>query len=297
MPRSIFFFGVLVIAACNPGPGISVSPAKEPSAMGALTGASPQPHKAVAMDHSRDSHDMDHTPGTGTTPLQPVRPLTYHHSLSRGVPISMVCFDDRQYRLRVADQPAGPGSKWKDAKSAGLSNQGLAAINGGFFTPEGNPLGLLIEEGAKRGHINQSSLGAGIFATSKSGSAIIRRNLYKTSRLAVGANNLLQAGPMLVEHGKAVNGLSDDKHRTRSFIAWDGEHHWAIAYADSCSLAALAKALTHSPAIGFKVYAALNLDGGRSSDLWVGPQVRGGNQTHRSFLNKPVRNYLILTSR
>ena len=226
----------------------------------------------------------------------PIRPLGYHRTSSQGVTLAMVCFDDREYQLRVADQPDGCGSRWMDARSAANSYRGLAAINGGFFTPEGKPLGLLMETGTSRGHINQSSLGAGMFISSKTTSAIIRREHYPSSSLASNAYNLLQTGPMLVENGQPVTGLSKANHRPRSFIVWDGGHHWAIGHAQSTTLTALAKALANTSPNGFKINTALNLDGGRSSDLWVGPNVRNGNQTHRSFLNKPVRNYLVLTT-
>jgi uncharacterized protein YigE (DUF2233 family) len=224
-------------------------------------------------------------------------PLAYHSVLSQGITISAVYFDDRKFQLTVADQADGCGSQWLDAKSAALSCDGYAAINGGFFTPEGNPLGILIASGIKRGSLNNSSLGAGIFISSKNKSAIVRRELYAPSSVANNVENILQAGPMLVEHGKATIGLSDHNERPRSFIAWDGKHHWAIGHIDSSTLAAVAKALSETSLNGFKASTVLNLDGGRSSDLWAGPRVPSGPKTHRSFLNKPVRNYLVITSR
>jgi len=93
---------------------------------------------------------------------QPVMPLAYHSVLSQGITISAVYFDDRKFQLTVADQADGCGSQWLDAESAALSCDGYAAINGGFFTPEGKPLGLLVASGIKRGSLNNSSLGAGI---------------------------------------------------------------------------------------------------------------------------------------
>ena len=228
---------------------------------------------------------------------QPVMPLAYHSFLSQGITISAVYFDDRKFQLTVADQADGCGSQWLDAKSAALSCDGYAAINGGFFTPEGNPLGILIASGIKRGSLNKSSLGAGIFVSSKNKSAIVRREHYASSSVTNSVENLLQAGPMLVEHGKATIGLSDHNERPRSFIAWDGKHHWVIGHIDSSTLAAAAKALSETSLNGFKASTVLNLDGGRSSDLWAGPRVPSGPKTHRSFLNKPVRNYLVITSR
>ena len=233
------------------------------------------------------------------TPAAPqlILPLAYDSVSSQGITISAVCFDDRKFQLTVADQADGCGSQWMDAKSAAMSCDGYAAINGGFFTPEGKPLGILVASGIKRGSLNQSSLGAGIFISSKNKSAIVRREHYASSSVTHNVENLLQAGPILIEHGKPTIGLSDNNARPRSFIAWDGKHHWAIGHIDSSTLAAAARALSETSLIGFKASAVLNLDGGRSSDLWAGPRVPGGAKTHRSFLNKPVRNYLVITSR
>ena len=233
------------------------------------------------------------------TPAAPqlILPLAYDSVSSQGITISAVCFDDRKFQLTVADQADGCGSQWMDAKSAAMSCNGYAAINGGFFTPEGKPLGILVASGIKRGSLNQSSLGAGIFISSKNKSAIVRREHYAPSSVTHNVENLLQAGPILIEHGKPTIGLSDNNARPRSFIAWDGKHHWAIGHIDSSTLAAAARALSETSLIGFKASSVLNLDGGRSSDLWAGPRVPGGAKTHRSFLNKPVRNYLVITSR
>ncbi|MGB0774795.1 MAG: phosphodiester glycosidase family protein, partial [Akkermansiaceae bacterium] len=186
---------------------------------------------------------------------------------------------------------------WMTAKDAAATYGGLAAINGGFFTPEGKPLGLLIETGTRRGHLNRSSLGAGVFLMNKNRATIIRREAYQKSPNTWNAYNLLQTGPMLVEGGSTVSGLSKNNHRPRSFIAWDGKNHWAIGYSSSCTLDGLARAIANESPAGFKIRTAVNLDGGRSSDLWVGTQVRGGGKNHRGFLNKPVRNYLVLTKR
>ena len=297
MRALMIFLAILAVAGCAPRPDTGADTIREASESRTSAQLRPPVLKAPSPPSATDHSHRSPAPSAPVIRPRPELPLAYHRIMSQGVGLSLVCFDDRQYQLRVADQPAGPGSKWMTAKSAASTHNGVAAINGGFFTPEGKPLGLLRENGTKRGHLNHSSLGAGIYISSTSGSAIIRRESYPTSPIAAGAEQLLQTGPMLVEHGKAVTGLSADKNRPRSIILWDGGHHWAIGYADSCSLAALASALSQSNVRGFKVIMALNLDGGRSSDLWVGPQVRGGNQTQRSFLNKPVRNYLVLTAR
>ena len=78
-------------------------------------------------------------------------PLSYHTETKGGVTLHLVSFDSRSHQLRVIDQPNGPGSQWPDAATLGKSKNALAAINAGFFTPEGEPLGLVIEQGADAG--------------------------------------------------------------------------------------------------------------------------------------------------
>lgn len=222
---------------------------------------------------------------------QPPLPLAYHHTSRNGITLSLVSFDDRQFQLVVADQKNGPGTHWKDAHTAAKALNGVAAINGGFFTPEGNPLGLVITHGVQRGSKNSSSLGSGIYLNQSDKSSIVRRGAYNKSAKT---RHLLQTGPMLAENNTPISGLSHTHDRSRSFIAWDGAHHWAIGYAESCTLHALSQALAGRAPAGFAIHTAVNLDGGRSSDLWAGSKVPNGSQTHRSFLNKPVRNFLVV---
>jgi hypothetical protein len=70
-----------------------------------------------------------------------------------------------------------------------------------------------------------------------------------------------------------------------------------IARAGRCTLRQLAAALAAGPVDGLALDHALNLDGGRSADLWIGESVRGGPHRVRPFWNKPVRNFLVLRAR
>lgn len=272
---------ICAISSCTPSTPVSVTTEK------------PVPNIKLTQPHPESLVYQSPPP----LPEQPNLPLAYHHTSRSGVIMSLVSFDDRTFQLRVADQPNGIGTRWRNAQSAAATYRGLAAINGGFFTPTGNPLGLLIETGTKRGAINRSSLGAGMFVSSPTNSAIIRRQHYQTSSTAARAYNLLQSGPMLAAHGQTINGLSKTKPRPRSFIAWDGKNHWAIGYAEPCTLDALSQALAGTSPAGFNINTALNLDGGSSANLWVGPDALNGHQTHRPFFHKAVRNYLVLIPR
>ena len=208
-----------------------------------------------------------------------------------GISITAVAFDSRSHRLVVADQPGGPGSLWPDAKSAAASRSGIAAVNGGFFTPQGAPLGLVVADGKRAGSLNRaSSLGAGLFVEDGS-PTLVRRETARTG------GELLQRGPFLVENGRAIPGLSPESSTARTFIGWDGSSGWFIARSGACSLADLAKALEGAKIGGAACRIALNLDGGRSSDLWAGSSLDGGPVTQRPFWNKPVRNFLVLQPR
>lgn len=224
---------------------------------------------------------------------QPRLNLSYHHTSRNGIVLSLVSFDDRDYKLKVADQTNGPGTHWLSAEAAAKAHHGVAAINGGFFTPEGSPLGQVVANGKKRGLINRSSLGSGFFWRTSHEAKIQRRELYQQKPAAL-VEDLLQTGPMLVDKRRAVSGLSKKSQRIRSFLAWDGQHHWAIGYADPCTLEALAQAIAGRAPGQFPIHMAVNLDGGRSSELWAGKQVANGNQRHRGWMNKAVRNYLVV---
>lgn len=215
-----------------------------------------------------------------------------------GITFEGVAFDSRDHRLEVADQPAGPGSKFADAAAATRSRGGIAGINAGFFTPEGEPLGLAISSGNISGSWNSvSSLGSGIWFENHSGKmGIVRREIL--GRAAAGqCMELLQAGPLLLENGRSVGGLESIKTSARTVILSDGNTRWWIGRSSPCSLSALAQALGSGQPAGWPVRHALNLDGGRSSDLWVSATIPGGPVSRRPPWNRPVRNFLVLIPR
>lgn len=230
---------------------------------------------------------------TNSRLLQP----SYHNITSNGVRLHLVSFDSRNCALEVVDQIAGPSSQWPTASSLGKAKSALACINAGFFNPDGSPLGLVIEGGKVRGTINNSSLGAGFFYSNGKQAGIARKSELSRIRNQLAPTHLLQSGPMLSYRNASVTGLSNTNPRTRSFLATDGSYHWLIGYAKSATLDQLGKALTGKRLADVNIYHAINLDGGRSSDLWVSPSVENGNKTFRALWNKPVRNFLLLTKK
>lgn len=213
-----------------------------------------------------------------------------------GILFEGVCFDSRSHRLAVIDQPLGPGSSFATARDVVVSQGALAAMNAGFFTPEGKPLGLVISKGNRTGSWNSaSSLGSGIFAESADGRLSISRRQSQSS--FADARELIQAGPLLIEQGRAVGGLDRQKIAVRSLLFTDGGFRWWIGKTSPCTLAALGEALASASPAGWSARHALNLDGGRSTDLFVSSKIPGGPIERRGFLNRPVRNFLLLQPR
>jgi hypothetical protein len=230
-------------------------------------------------------------------PVMPV-PAAPAKAASRqisGITFNGVAFDSRNHRLVVVDQPDGPGSLFADAASAARARGGVAGINAGFFTPEGEPLGWVLGSGKISGSWNTtSSLGSGVWHAGPSGISAISRRDQLGRNAAKGMSELIQAGPLLVENGRAVGGLEASKNSARSIILWDGGTRWYIGCSSPCTLDALARALAQGQPAGWPVRHALNLDGGRSSDFWVSSSVSGGPVSQRPPWNRPVRNFLVL---
>jgi hypothetical protein len=212
-----------------------------------------------------------------------------------GITFEGVAFDSRNYRLRVADQEAGPESEFADAAAAAHSRGGVAAINAGFFTPEGAPLGWVVADGKRSGAWNaSSSLGSGIWHADAVGQMAISRREKLGRDRASQMRELLQSGPMLVEAGRVVSGLDPEKSSVRTLMLWDGGTRWWIGRASPASLAETGAALAGQGPAGWSVRHALNLDGGRSADLWIASGLDGNPLSRRPAWNRPVRNFLVL---
>lgn len=255
--------------AQTPPPSPSPSPAKLPPA----TPPKPAP----------SSIKTSPSPATITK-----HPLKVYTTSLNGTTFTAVTFDRRDHKLKVLDQKQGPGSQFTSASEAASTVKGsLAAINGGFFTPDGQPIGLVITNGEARGSFNSSSfLGTGIL-DAQNLTLSSRKNYTKSSEL-------LQSGPRLLWPGQPLTGLSVKNSRPRSLLIWDGKNHFGIVHASSATLQGLSNNLKAQPLPDFHITHALNLDGGTSSDLWASSIIPGGGITKRSFFNKNVRNYLVL---
>ncbi|HEY1052101.1 MAG TPA: phosphodiester glycosidase family protein [Prosthecobacter sp.] len=206
------------------------------------------------------------------------------------IDFEVVLFDSRQHTLKVIDQPqdfVGGGQITASMRQAGA----IAGVNGGFFTPQFAPMGLMTADGRSTGAWQANKLLTGAVV----GGAKPQLLWNAEARSRQSAAQFLQAGPRLVDAGKAVPSLERRKHTTRTFIATDGGQRWLIGLARGTSLGELADALASSEIVpGFRIQRALNLDGGRSSALYY-RTVEG--QEHSDPGWSTVRNYLGIVPR
>jgi Phosphodiester glycosidase len=275
LPKSLFFI-TLGICSCQQ--------------------AAPLPKQTPNSTAILPSPTFSEEPATAAPPAPPVSQPRLARKTIRGISFEGVSFDSRTHRLRVIDQPLGPGSVFETSQSVAQRHGALLAINAGFFTPEGKPLGLVVSDGQSSGAWNSaSSLGSGIFAENASGALTIFRRSNQSH--ASGARELIQAGPLLLENGKAISGLDASKPALRSILLTDGGSRWWIGITSSCSLANLSAALAAESPAPWRSRNALNLDGGRSTDLFISPTISGHPVNRRGLLNRPVRNFLILKPR
>lgn len=202
------------------------------------------------------------------------------------IDLHLVQFDTRRFVIRVLDQPrAEAGGDAIDPVMR--AHRAIAGVNGGFFTPEFQPLGLMIAGGRKVGGLSSAKLLGGMVLSTEGEPYLIWRSEFAGE---AGVTDLVQAGPRLVDGGVAVGGLERHKSRARSFIATDGGRSWIIGVARSTSLGSLAEVLATPGLVPhMRVMRALNLDGGRSSAIWMltaqrGPIFEPGWSTVRNYL-------------
>jgi uncharacterized protein YigE (DUF2233 family) len=180
--------------------------------------------------------------------------------------VLLLRFDPKKYRFNNV-LARELGEKRSDIQSLANLKSSLAAINTSFFDEFENPLGLIFEDGKQLNRMHEGgSLLTGIFQLRGDSPSIIHRNRFKPSNVTLA----VQAGPRLIEDGKALKLKSPNSSSRRSGIAVtkDGK---VIIYATllrfpGASLSQIQEMLLDK---GLGVKDALNFDGGGSSQLFI----------------------------
>ena len=177
----------------------------------------------------------------------------------REVELQLALFSTKSATLRVIDQPSS------DRRLAKIMSDGnyLAGVNGGYFDPEGAPVGLLISGGKTIAPFRKARLLSGVLAVRPGRIEIFRASEFPRKRAW---REALQCGPFLVDRGTSVVGLDETRSARRTFVLTTTDGRAAIGYCAPVTLARLAKILTALAPL--EVTRALNLDGGSSSAFW-----------------------------
>lgn len=173
--------------------------------------------------------------------------------------------DPSRAELRVARAPQG--KRLFDFREPNA----VALVNGGYFDPQFRPTGWLVDADRELAP-RQNRAQGGVLALRRGG-------LYigPLSAVPFQPSFALQNSPRLVEPGGAVGIRSDDRKRAARTLACDadGRLHLVVIAApvgDGPTLLEAAQLLAADPGQGgLGCDAALNLDGGPSTGIWLPP--------------------------
>lgn len=199
--------------------------------------------------------------------------------------LELALFSAKACRLRVVDRPNEPRPDLDEAMPRGNF---LAAVNGGYFDPEYNPIGLLIVDGTVVAPLQKARLLSGVLSASAKKIQISRVSEFSLNQKPDAA---VECGPMLVDLGKPVHGLESTKVARRTFVATGSGDKAALGFCSDVTLADLSNILSIVAISDFKIQRALNLDGGSSSAFWF---KRANGSAFSISEQKSVRDFVTI---
>ena len=188
--------------------------------------------------------------------------------------LHFVSFDAGEHTFRVLDQNTRSNASAAEALAAGGC---VAGTNGGYFTENFDPLGLLVCDGRVVHAAGRSRLLTGTLLVTDSNHVSLRRNAADVRDVGKHVRQAIQCGPFLVEDRRSVPGLNGTRAARRTAVFTDGGGRWGLVVCTPVTLEEFG-ALLADPALlpgGLKIARALNLDGGGSTALWVRPAPGG----------------------
>jgi exopolysaccharide biosynthesis protein len=181
----------------------------------------------------------------------------------RSVSLHAVTFLEKDCTFAMMDDPEGQF----DLASAAQKRGALAAVNGGYFHPDRTPLGLRIRKGKEIHRLEKAKLLSGLMTVGNGKISLLRLGEFSKSAVAEEA---VQAGPFLVDHGRPVAGLDAARYAARTVIVSGPGRQFGLVIIDRSTLSEAAEILALPGILGsWNTVRALNLDGGSSTGLWV----------------------------
>lgn len=151
------------------------------------------------------------------------------------------------------------------------TSQAWLGVNGGFFDPNFQPIGLRMNQGIVRNPIQNTSWW-GIFFTRNNQAYIVGKNDFKASK---NIDFAVQSGPRLLINGQVANLKPGFANRTALGI--DGHGNVVVLVTDNAPMTTEDLAVLMKDQLG--CVNALNLDGGSSTQLYA--------NIHKFKLNLP----------
>ena len=205
---------------------------------------------------------------SGNTELSAIAGVEHRHLVvqdsgnNRRAIIDVALIAAKSGTLRVIDNPTG-SEGLADAMRRGNC---VAGINGGYFDPNFKLIGLTISDGMIISPLTRARLLTGVLCSSYRGIEIVRLGEFSTKQKL---NAAVECGPFLIDLGNRIRGLDVTRSARRTFAAVARGGKAALGVSSDLSLAQLSDVLsTISLRDDFKIWRALNLDGGSSSAFW-----------------------------
>lgn len=193
----------------------------------------------------------------------PVEGVEHRHIVlqnsAENATIDLAFFPTNSARLRVIDNPSGS----EILADVMRRDNFIAGVNGGYFDTGFKPLGLRVIEGTTRSPLIRARLLTGVLCASSRGIEIVRLGEFSQKKKC---DTAIECGPFLIDCGMPVRGLDPSRRARRTFVAVTRTGAVTLGVSNDLSLAELASALAALP--DFRVWRALNLDGGSSSAFW-----------------------------
>lgn len=202
--------------------------------------------------------------------------------------LEIALFSSKSLKLRVLDQPSESRGELAEVMQR---EKCLAGVNGGYFTPDYEPIGLLIVDQTTIAPLQRARLLSGVLGASARGVQLLRVREFSASAKWDAA---IECGPFLVDAGKRVSGLEGSRTARRTFAAVARDDRVALGFCSDVTLADLSKILTAPLASDFTIWRALNLDGGSSSAFWF---KRRDGSAFSIAEEKPVRDFVAVMPR
>ena len=184
--------------------------------------------------------------------------------------LHFVSFEAAGHTFRLFDQNPHDNASLAETMA---ENHCIAGTNGGYFTAEFDPVGLLVCDGRTVRAEQHARLLSGLLAITATSHISLRRTSETTPISVKHARQAVQCGPFLVEDRRPVAGLNAARAARRTAVFTDGGGRWGLVVCSAVTLEEFA-AILADPALtpgGLKIARALNLDGGGSTALWVRP--------------------------